>query len=143
MINRFPLAHETADQFFRKTDIAFDIGQDHKIARSEAALIRNFCQAAGFNAKMSSIHINVWSGDYTKSTMAQKWLETHNVDLDQATFVGDSPNDASMFESFPASVGVANITPFISELDTPPAFVTALPGGFGFNELSNALLKSG
>ena len=126
---------------FRKTDIAFDIGQDHKVERGQAALIEQYCRSAGFTAKMSSIHINVWCGDYTKSTMALKWLEAHDVDRDEAMFVGDSPNDESMFESFPVSVGVANISPYISELGTPPTFITSLPGGFGFNELSNSLLK--
>jgi len=141
VLERFPQARATADQSFRKTDIAFDIGQDHKVERTYAALIEQYCRSAGFTAKMSSIHINVWCGDYTKSTMALKWLEAHDVDREKAMFVGDSPNDESMFESFPVSVGVANILPYISELGTPPTFITSLPGGFGFNELSNSLLK--
>ncbi len=139
---RFPQAFETADQAFRKTDIAFDIGQDRKIDRSEAELIQRHCLAAGFTAKMSSIHINVWSGDYSKSTMARQWLDAHDVDCEKTMFVGDSPNDEAMFENFPTSVGVSNIMPYIPELNTPPAFVTTLPGGFGFNELSNALLQA-
>ena len=142
VLNQFPQAFETADQAFRKTDIAFDIGQDRKVERSEAALIQRYCLAAGFTAKMSSIHINVWSGQYSKSTMAKKWLDTHNVNYEKTMFVGDSPNDESMFESFPASVGVSNIIPYIPELNTPPAFVTTQPGGFGFNELSIALLNA-
>ena len=143
VLKKFPEAHETADQSFRKTDIAFDIGQDHKVDRKRAALIQQYCTSSGFTAKMSSIHINVWLGNYTKSSMALKWLEAHDVDRQQTVFVGDSPNDESMFSNFSVTIGVANILPYVAELDTPPTFITSLPGGFGFNELSDSLLLSG
>ena len=142
VLKQFPEARKTADQAFRTTDIAFDIGQDHHVERSRATLIKQYCKLAGFSAKMSSIHINVWQGNYTKSSTALAWLNTHNIDREQSIFIGDSPNDESMFEQFPNSVGVANIIPYLSELTISPTYLTSLPGGFGFNQLSNSLLAS-
>jgi len=56
-------------------------------------------------------------------------------------FVGDSPNDESMFKQFPVSVGVANIKRFVSRLDYLPGYVTEHEGGFGFVDLSDVLLS--
>ena len=47
-----------------------------------------------------------------------------------------------MFSNFRQTVGVANIMPFIEELDSPPMYVTQQPGGYGFAELAAALLDS-
>ncbi|MCG6889573.1 MAG: HAD-IIB family hydrolase [Gammaproteobacteria bacterium] len=142
VLARFVHARETADQSFRKTDIAFDIGQDWQVERKQAAIIAEYCSAAGFNAKMSSIHINVWCGNYSKSAMALRWLDHYQVNKKEAIFIGDSPNDDCMFASFPVTVAVANIAPYIAEIRTPPTYLTSQPGGFGFSEMSDSLLRT-
>jgi len=140
VLSKFSFAYQTTDQAFRITDIAFDINQDQSVEREQAFAIARHCRDAGMVAKVSSIHINVWCGDYTKASTANRWLVAQGVDVDEAIFSGDSPNDDSMFSNFQQTVGVANILPFIEELESPPTYVTAKPGGYGFAELAAALL---
>lgn len=141
VLNKFPLAYQTADQVFRVTDIAFDINQDQRIDRKDAFTIAQYCRDAGMVAKLSSIHINVWCGDYNKASTANLWMTEHGFDNGEAIFSGDSPNDDSMFSNFRQTVGVANVLPYIGELASPPMYVTAQPGGYGFAELAAALLS--
>ncbi len=141
VLKKFPFAYQTADQVFRITDIAFDINQDRTIDRKDAFTIAQYCRAAGMVAKVSSIHINVWCGDYDKASTTDLWMRAQGFDNDDAIFSGDSPNDDSMFSSFRQTVGVANVLPYIGELDSPPMYVTTQPGGYGFAELAAALLS--
>jgi hypothetical protein len=62
---------------------------------------------------------------------------------EQVLTVGDSPNDASLFnpELFPLSLGVANVLDYASELVYKPAYVTAMAEGEGFCELVRYLSK--
>ena len=48
----------------------------------------------------------------TKILMRERFRIDLDADKDRFVFVGDSPNDAPMFEYFPHSVGVANIRDF-------------------------------
>jgi hypothetical protein len=57
-------------------------------------------------------------------------------------FIGDSPNDESMFSSFVHTVGVANIEPFIDELKFAPTYVTRHSGGYGFAELAASVIEA-
>lgn len=141
VLNKFPFAYQTADQAFRTTDIAFDVNQDRRIDREDAFTIAQYCRDAGMVARISSIHINVWCGDYNKASTADLWMTAQGIDIEDAIFSGDSPNDDSMFSSFRQTVGVANVLPYIGELDSPPMYVTAQPGGYGFAELAAALLS--
>jgi hydroxymethylpyrimidine pyrophosphatase-like HAD family hydrolase len=102
-------------------------------------------EAAGMTAKVSSVHVNGWFGDYDKLTTTKLLLrEVHGVDLDARrrsfVFVGDSPNDAPMFGYFPHAVGVANLVQFLDRVPTPPAYVTVGEAGAGFVEVVNTLL---
>ena len=142
VLNKFPLAYQTADQAFRITDIAFDINQDRRIDREDAFTIAQYCRDAGMIARVSSIHINVWCGDYNKASTANLWMAAQGINHDEAIFSGDSPNDDSMFANFQQTVGVANIMPFIEELESPPMYVTHRPGGYGFAELAAAILEN-
>jgi hypothetical protein len=76
----------------------------------------------------------------------QLMREAFGVDLDKDSgayvFVGDSPNDAPMFEFFPHAVGVANIREFAGRLAHEPRYVTQAAGGAGFRELADFLLAS-
>jgi hydroxymethylpyrimidine pyrophosphatase-like HAD family hydrolase len=77
--------------------------------------------------------------------MTRKLLaEEFGVDLDQArarfVFVGDSPNDAPMFDYFPYSIGVANVRAFGDCGGSPPKYVTDRESGAGFAELADLLL---
>ena len=105
-------------------------------------------EAAGACAKVSSIHVNGWFGDYDKLAMTRLMLrEIFDLDIDDDTtrrsiaFVGDSPNDVPMFEFFPHAVGVANLREFDGRLASEPAWLTERPGGYGFAEIADALLE--
>jgi HAD superfamily hydrolase (TIGR01484 family) len=135
-----------SDQHYRVADLAIDYCEDVPRLPPAAvdkivALMRN----AGLTVKVSSIHVNGWFGDYNKLSMARAVMrESFATDLDaeksRFIFVGDSPNDAPMFEYFPHAVGVANIAVFAGRLPAAPAYVTQAESGAGFCELVDFLL---
>ncbi|WP_417794537.1 HAD family hydrolase [Terasakiella pusilla] len=138
----FPMIDYTVDQDFRLTDIAFDIGQQVHIDPAIAQEATDWWHQHGVSARLSSIHINVWVGDYSKAAMALHWLENHpHIDVEDCVFIGDSLNDDTMFATFPVSVGVANIERFLDRMDHKPTYITENMGGYGFCELANILLN--
>lgn len=61
--------------------------------------------------------------------------------FDDCIFVGDSPNDEPMFEAFNRSIGVANVKAFLSQIKSPPKFVTISGSADGFCEVVDLVLK--
>jgi HAD superfamily hydrolase (TIGR01484 family) len=135
-----------ADQAYRETDLAIDFREDVPALPLEAAeRIAGLMREAGLTAKLSSIHVNGWFGDYDKlATTKLLFAEEFGIDLDReraaAVFVGDSPNDAPLFGYFEKSVGVANVREFAGRLEAEPKFVTRAAAGAGFAELAGHLL---
>jgi hypothetical protein len=135
-----------ADQAYREADLAIDFCEDvPPLPAASIKAIRSVFEAAGATAKISSIHVNGWFGEYDKLSMTRLlFKEVFQRDLDairdQAIFCGDSPNDAPMFGFFPHTVGVANVRRFASNLKNLPAWVTRAEGGYGFAEMANLLL---
>ncbi len=135
-----------SDQNYRETDLAIDFCEDvAPLPRAEVERIVALMQGAGMTAKVSSIHVNGWFGDYDKLAMTRTlFSEVFGIDLDaeraRYVFVGDSPNDAPMFAYFPNAVGVANVRAFLDRIPTPPAYVAVAEAGDGFAELAQALL---
>ncbi|QUX94337.1 haloacid dehalogenase [Marinomonas sp. CT5] len=145
---QFPRLRLARDQAYRLTDVAIDYAQDVKPA---AVADKDACLAAlskmGLNAKASSIHINVCSEGYDKFSMAQRVLsEVYGLSeaqqQKQVLYVGDAPNDESMFARFPLSVGVANIAQHLQNMQHRPRYQTMQPGGLGFAELTGVILSS-
>jgi hypothetical protein len=136
----------SADQAFREADLAIDFCEDVPRLPAEAVERIVACfERAGARAKVSSIHVNGWFGDYDKLTMTRRlFQECWGADLDavrsECVFAGDSPNDQPMFAFFPHSVGVANVAAFASQMSRLPAYVTAREGGHGFAELAELLI---
>jgi HAD superfamily hydrolase (TIGR01484 family) len=135
-----------SDQPYRETDLAIDYCEDVVPLPMEAAQrIAELMRAAGLTAKVSSIHVNGWFGEYDKLGMTRRlFAERFALDLgadNQAVvFIGDSPNDAPMFDFFRNSVGVANVRRFEQVLAARPKYVTLAPAGAGFEELADHLL---
>ena len=135
-----------AAQAYRETDLAIDYCEDvAPLPLSEAERIATLMQAAGLHAKVSSIHVNGWFGDYDKLAMTRRlFRDEFQMDLEReraaVVYVGDSPNDAPMFAFFPRSVGVANVRRFGALLSTPPKYVTSASSGAGFAEVVAHLL---
>jgi len=143
-----PGAAVSADQAYREADLAIDFCEDvAPLDRAHIARIKAIFEAEGALAKVSSIHVNGWFGQYDKLTMTRRFAaEVIGLDLDhareRAVFVGDSPNDAPMFGFFPHSCGVANVLRFAGELEAEPAYVAAERGGRGFVEVARRLLAA-
>jgi len=55
--------------------------------------------------------------------------------------VGDSTNDALMFQAFAHSVGVANVARFVPHLSHLPRYVAQGERGAGFAEVARAVLE--
>ena len=135
-----------SDQAYREADIAIDFCEDVvSLSAGEAQRIKQLMEAAGLNAKISSIHVNGWFGAYDKLSTTKLFMrEIFNINLDEHksefAFIGDSPNDSPMFSYFPYSVGVANVSDFATGMMQLPAYVTDRRRGEGFIELADALL---
>jgi HAD superfamily hydrolase (TIGR01484 family) len=137
----------SADQAFREADLAIDFREDvPALPEPEVIRIRDLFEARGAVAKISSIHVNGWFGDYDKLTMTRLFFgEVFDLDLggvkDQVVFAGDSPNDEPMFAFFPNAVGVANVLAFRESIRSLPAWITGREGGYGFAEMAGCLLQ--
>lgn len=135
-----------SDQAYRETDLAIDYCEDvPALPLAAAEKIAALMREAGLTAKISSIHVNGWSGGYDKLSMTRNlFAERFDVDLDASqgefSFAGDSPNDAAMFAFFENSVGVANIARFAATLPAGPRYITRGESGTGFVELVDHLL---
>lgn len=147
-LERFQALQLTRDQAYRLTDVAIDYAQDiHPPALSEKDALLKELRQLGLNAKASSIHINVCQDGVDKYAMSQQVLREvfempEHEQQRSVLYVGDAPNDESMFANFPLSVGVANIEPYLPNLKHKPAFITNAAGGLGFAELASLLLEA-
>jgi HAD superfamily hydrolase (TIGR01484 family) len=146
ILRRIPGCGIAADQPYREADLAIDFCEDvSPLPMASVRKIVEIFENAGARAKISSIHVNGWFGDYDKLAMTRRlFREAFDSRLDtvreKTVFIGDSPNDAPMFRFFPHSVGVANILRFRDLLAHEPAWVTDAAGGEGFAEMTDSLL---
>lgn len=135
-----------SDQPYREADLAIDYCEDvPALPDAEAERIAALMRSEGLHAKVSSIHVNGWFGDYDKLGMTRMlFAEAFDCGADDLAarfvFVGDSPNDAPMFGFFRHSVGVANVRRFLANITSPPKFLTPSAAGDGFAELAAHLL---
>jgi HAD superfamily hydrolase (TIGR01484 family) len=140
-----PGAAIASDQPYRETDLAIDFCEDvPPLPVAAVQRIVALMQESGLTAKVSSIHVNGWFGRYDKlATTRVLFAERFGLALERCNrhvvFVGDSPNDAPMFDFFDASVGVANVRRFAG---LAPKFVTQAEAGAGFAELAQHLLAT-
>lgn len=138
----------STDQSYREADLAIDFCEDvPRLPREAVAKIVSLMEAEGLTAKVSSIHVNGWFGDYDKLSTARLMLkETFGIDAEadktRIVFAGDSPNDQPMFAYFPNAVGVANVRDMADLMTSLPRWVTPSRGGRGFAELAQALLQA-
>jgi HAD superfamily hydrolase (TIGR01484 family) len=146
IVSQVPGCAFASDQPYRETDLAIDFCEDvAPLPMETAAHIAALMRAAGLNTKISSIHVNGWFGGYDKLTMTKKLFAevfkcAPEILRREYAFAGDSPNDAPMFSFFDVSVGVANVSRFAGQIETPPRYVTRGAAGAGFAELAAHLL---
>ena len=137
-----------SDQPYRLADLAIDFCEDvPPLPRADVERIVAIFKRHGADAKISSIHVNGWFGDYDKLTTSRLMMrELFGIYLEAAraryVFSGDSPNDAPMFGFFPNAVGVANVRDFATDMDHLPHWITTARSGAGFVELAQALIAA-
>ena len=145
VLEEVPGCKVAADQAYREYDLAIDFCEevpaldDAAIDRIEAIFVEH-----GATAKVSSIHVNGWYGDFDKLSMckrAHQELFSRPLDPDAATFLGDSPNDVPMFRYFPHAIGVANVERLRGRMAALPAYVCDFEGGEGFAQAIETLLE--
>lgn len=141
-----PGAAISADQPFRLADLAVDFCEDvGPLGADEIAHIKTIFEEEGAIAKVSSIHVNGWFGEYDKLTTARAFAtDILGIDIEsensRIAFVGDSPNDVPMFDFFQNSCGVANVRDFENTITALPKWVASRRGGEGFCEIAEHLL---
>jgi len=144
ILKKYPRARVASDQPYRMYDLAIDFAEEVRPALSlqDAAGIEKIFAELGATAKVSSIHVNGWWGNFSKADALFELLKKFNLSLKTNTiYVGDSPNDGPLFAAAGMSVGVANIKEFVSGATKfqLPQYVTDLPAADGALEIFKAL----
>jgi HAD superfamily hydrolase (TIGR01484 family) len=120
--NIFPHCPLSVDSFGRKTDraIEFEEMQDEQISQ-----VLDFFKTKKINYSKSNVHINFWCGEISKFKGVKKYLESYRtkISMEDCLFFGDAPNDESMFQFFPHSVGVSNIDKYLSRITHKPKVI--------------------
>lgn len=137
---RYPQLQESSDNQFRITDWTFDVAG---LSNLELVEIANYCQQWGYSFTFSTIQCHIKPSRQDKGIAILQVLQTYFPEIKptQIVTVGDSPNDASMFDQsfFPHSVGVANIQHYTNQLAHQPQYLTTQSEVAGFCELVDFL----
>jgi len=146
ILRAVPGAALATDQAWHAADLAVDHAEQvPPLPEASVQHIVDIMRTHGMHATVSSIHVNDWFGRHDKLSasiaLARRAfaLDLH-AEREHWLFVGDSANDAAMFEFFPLSVGVANVLDVIDTLPVPPAYLTSQEGGGGFAEVAERIL---
>lgn len=137
----FPHLRESVDNPFRITDWTFDRGD---LSPAQLDVLADRCRDWGWGFTYSSIQAHIKPPDQDKGRGLAALLSQRYPHLsgDRVLTVGDSPNDASLFDParFPRSAGVANVLAYRDVLPFAPAIATSRSEGDGFCELADWLL---
>jgi HAD superfamily hydrolase (TIGR01484 family) len=144
-VRRVAGARLSSDSRFTEVDLAVDYNEDVKLGAAAADRLEALLHARGIHAVRSSVHVNAWVGGFDKASMVRRFLRrewgTRLRPSDQRfVYLGDSFNDAPLFDAFALSIGVANVRTVLDRLETPPRYVTRAEEGHGFEELARAIL---
>ena len=148
ILKEVPGCAVSSDQPYREADLAIDFREDvFELGREKVTKIVAIMEGEGLTARVSSIHVNGWFGDYDKLSTTKRMLrEEFAIDVERKRadfiFAGDSPNDQPMFAFFPNAVGVANILEMADLMTDFPAWITPSAGAAGFAELAAALIPT-
>ena len=129
------------DSFGRRTDRAIDL-YNFKSNEGLKNRIEDFLREKSLHFSSSNVHLNFWKGEVSKSR-AMKYLlrKKHpNYQLNDCLFFGDAPNDESVFECFPKSVGVSNIQSHLHYMRYHPKVILQGKENEGVKGVLNYLL---
>lgn len=137
---RYPQIEESSDNQFRITDWTFDVAG---LTDAELGAIATQCQEWGYSFTFSTVQCHIKPPQQDKGVAIVRVLKHYFPEIapTQIITVGDSPNDATMFDRalFPLSVGVANIQHYTDRLPHLPLYITKSPEVAGFCELVELL----
>lgn len=140
---QFPHLQEAADNVWRWTDWTFDIPPDRPLAPEVIGQIQDHCRAWGLDFTHSAIQGHLKPPHQDKGNALRRVLaqDFSPITPPQIITVGDSPNDAPLFDPqwFPQSVGVANL--HTEGMKHHPRYRTHQAEGRGFQELAQYLLE--
>lgn len=138
LCQEFPKLQASSDNLFRLSDWTFDVAG---LELSDLDRLQNLCEEQGWGFTYSNVQCHIKPKGLDKATGLQQVLTQYfpEVKADQVLTLGDSMNDESLFDpsKFPLSVGVANISHYLSELAYQPRYLTAQPEVLGFKELAD------
>jgi len=142
-----PGARRATDSAGRECDIAIDHSEFMHLDDTQIATVVALMRSEGMHATVSSIHVNGWYGDHNKLAgarwiVSELWGRQLDHEMPRWAYVGDSTNDALMFEHFEHSIGVANVRRFESALSHLPRYVAQAERGAGFAEVAAAVLDA-
>ncbi len=147
VLREVPGTQLARDSAGRETDMAIDHSEFAHLSDAQIAVVVALMTGEGMQATVSSIHINGWYGSHNKlegARWAVRTLLGRDLDAEMArwVFIGDSTNDALMFQAFAHSVGVANVRRFETQLTHLPRYITHGERGAGFAEVARAVLAA-
>lgn len=132
----------SSDQYARLYDIAVDLSL---VTAGELDDIKEMATGMGACMAQSSIHLNIWFGDYSKLKGLLSFMSIAGIGPDElkegAAYIGDALNDEELFDFFPLSFGTASVAHNRASFSHLPAFICRSEGGEGFSEAASAILR--
>jgi len=143
ILKAIPTARLADDQPFRLTSLAFAKTASVDLDTEIAGAMRD----AGLDVTLNNLWILGWIGGYDKLAMARRIMRNvYGIDIDQQNeiilYSGDSLNDAPMFGFFHNAIGVSTVRDCLHQLETPPKWITEGPGGDGFVEIAETVIRA-
>jgi HAD superfamily hydrolase (TIGR01484 family) len=144
--NALPGIVTAPDQKYREITLALTSSNESLPDQRTIKTVIDLLRTGGARTTINSMWILGWMGDFDKLAMTRLMMsQLFDIDIEaerqKFLYVGDSLNDEPMFGFFPNSVGVSTVTQSLSRMSAPPRWVTRGPGGSGFNEVAQALLR--
>ena len=139
---RYPHLQPSTDNRYRLTDWTFDIAG---LTTQDLIWMQKICasQSLGFTYSTVQCHLKVQRQNTAAGLNQVLQHKFPHLSAKSVVTVGDSPNDASLFDSeqFPYSVGVANVAHYLPELPHSPTYLTTHAEAKGFAELVSFLVR--
>lgn len=130
LVKEIPSVVLSKDSFGRRTDRAIEFSQ---MSEKDIKKVEAFFDKHMINYSRSNVHINFWVGDISKANGVKTFMESFipKVSKEQVCFFGDAMNDESMFEFFPNTIGVSNISEVLDKLKSKPKVILEGPENDG------------
>ncbi|MFM7659515.1 MAG: hypothetical protein ACKO6H_02115, partial [Betaproteobacteria bacterium] len=146
-IPQYPPLCWASDQSQRLVDIAIDWHEQVKAPRDVVIRFIERCHKEGYRARASNVHINAWAGEFDKASSSLNLLKKlfdHDRHRARSSwfFLGDAPNDESMFASFPHHIAVQCPEHFQGHVEQMPKRFSSAKASAGFEAWAQAIQRA-